>query len=114
MRNAKLGRAVLNHVVVCPEEFDMGTYGYLSGCGTIACLAGHAMLRAGYSLMSGGYYRPDGSYVECEPDEAALLLGLTDDECHPPREMSLFASGQSNAEGIARFRELVEKAEADL
>jgi hypothetical protein len=38
--------AVANHILEHPEEFDMNTWGYQSACGTVACLAGTAVLQA--------------------------------------------------------------------
>ena len=38
--------AVADHILAHPEEFDMNTWGYQSACGTVACLAGTAVLQA--------------------------------------------------------------------
>ena len=39
--------AVANHILEHPKEFDMNTWGYQgTACGTVACLAGTAVLQA--------------------------------------------------------------------
>lgn len=109
MENAELGRKVLDQIDARPETLYMGAWGYGScepgeewACGTVACLAGHAMLAAGYSLRRHLYYRPDGTRVNDEAGEAAVLLGFRDGEARVFHDM---------AGGPARFREMVEKAE---
>ncbi len=114
MENVQLGRKVLDYVTEHPKQFNMSTYGQTWSCGTVACLAGHAMLLAGYEMNRGGtYYRPDGSVVECESGEAAALLGLSEEERFPPDEFTIFSGHLSNNTAINRFREIVEKAEAN-
>ena len=79
MDNPELGRKVLDFVTEHPEQFDMDDWGrFSSACGTIGCLAGHAMLQGGYRFDPNlnAYVRPDGSTVHDHPGEAARLLGL--------------------------------------
>lgn len=135
MRNPILGRRVLDHVTEHPGRLDMDHWGYHRPvCGTVACLGGWAMILAGYEFRpaifadsretisyTGTFHRPDGSLVDDPAWEAAELLGLTDDEyltsepiigdCGEPDYCTLFASQPIEA-AIARFRAMVEKAEA--
>ncbi len=123
MKNVQLGRKVLDHIIAHPEEHKQDIYGLQTLCGTRACIAGHAMLRAGYSLryldddrfLDGWFCRPDGERVRRLECEASDLLGLTDDERYGlDDELGLFSSGLSNSEAVERLRVLVEKSEADL
>ena len=113
MKNAELGRQVLDHVDAHPEQFDMWQWGYESTvCGTVACLAGRTLLLSGYSLDDDGHFwSPDGTPVS-PSYEAAQLLGLTDSErWGGDGEPSLFMDMDSRS-AIARFRVMVESAEA--
>lgn len=85
MDNTELGKLVLKQIGAFPETFRMSTFGYISPCGTVACLAGHAMLLSGYELNNSDfaitiprYRRPDGSLVSppAMGAEAAQLLGM--------------------------------------
>jgi len=113
--NPELGRKVLTQVTGHREQFNMGSWGYTDPvCGTTACIAGWAMLLTpGYSMTEGGlFYRPDGTCVHSEGDEARELLGLSDDERYGTAgcAYSLFADDEDSA--IERLRVLVEAAEA--
>jgi len=61
--------------------FDMADWGgKMVGCGSVHCLGGWTMIAAGYTNKRwGAFYRPDGSLVDWNGDEAAELLGLTRD-----------------------------------
>lgn len=114
--NTELGRKVLAHVTARRDQFDMTVWGDRDPeCGTVACLAGWAMLLSGYRLRDGEFVRPDGCEVESgtEGDEAALLLELSDAERYGSHgeECSLFGEWDEE-EAIARFRKLVEASEA--
>jgi hypothetical protein len=125
MDNPELGRLVLKRIEAEPELFDMETYGMITPCGTVACLAGHAMLASGYVLRETGslfdplsvFIRPDGTPVHDKGREAAGLLGLTDGEFRGEDyrlggiQIPLFHGMQSRERAIARFRALVEAAE---
>jgi hypothetical protein len=115
--NAELGRKVLDYVTAHREQLDMGDFGRYERCGTVACLAGWTLLLSGYTLTSDlTFMRPDGSRVHAGPgpgDEAARLLNLTaaEEDGEPGAPWPLFYAGDEDA-AIARFRELVEAAEA--
>jgi hypothetical protein len=114
VKNYELGRTVLNMIDARPELLDMKVYGngnWTPGlepdCGTVACLAGHAMIAAGYKMElvdnKTDFFRPDGSKVEWESAEAGELLGITG------AEKWVFFSWN----GPEEFRTLVEEAEKD-
>lgn len=114
--NTELGRKVLGHITTHREQFDMTVYGEkYPECGTVACIAGWAMLLSGYQLSDGPggshFIRPDGSTVpdSMNGDEAAELLDLTAAERYggPESECSLFTEWDEDA-AIDRFRMLVE------
>lgn len=122
MDNQYLGELVLKQVDSCPESFAMGTWGYTGGsCGTIACLAGHAMLLSGYRLVrmprrsiyqmgnSQVYVRPDGSQVFNYGGEAQVLLGMADSERY--RDVGPWTSHDiflDMSAGLERFQKLVD------
>ena len=129
MENVNLGRKVVDHLTLNPQELDMGTYGERHPCGTIACLAGHTMLQAGYTLvdndLSQHFIRPDGTTVEDEAFEARELLGISDVEYYwpwiaipaqgNPGATTIFAGYLTNEEAFYRFKQIVllsEMAEA--
>jgi hypothetical protein len=113
MKNPELGRKVLSHLAEHPEQFDMGTFGEVADCGTVACLAGHALIQGGYGVDDGGfYYDHDGVIVIDEQTEAVFLLGLTGEELgRGTGPGGLFSAEQTGDEALARFREIVEAAE---
>jgi hypothetical protein len=78
MENPELGRMILKEIDAHPDSFTMALWGKPTACGTVACLAGHAMLLSGYTLRAENtFFRPDGTYVGVPSSEAAGLLGLT-------------------------------------
>jgi hypothetical protein len=118
--DAKLGRAVLDVVDYEPEHFSMLRWGGIEACGTVACLAGTALLKAGCTLrqVPDGFAwcefrRPDGSAVTSEAAEAQFLLGLTDDEVGIGEAGTGIGTRlwHDYEHGVERFRALVEKAE---
>jgi hypothetical protein len=122
MQNAELGRKVVDVMDTAPELFDMGTWGSHTPCGTVGCLAGHAMLQAGYSLSFGGLFtRPDGSAVLDEAAEAQYLLGMSRREVSDPeteagcdccvKEPTIWMDFKN---GPDRFRKLVEESEGKI
>lgn len=117
--NTELGRRILDHITAHRDQFDMGIWGRFDPeCGTAACLAGWAMLLSGYRVNDiEDFIRPDGSAVRpgVEGDEAAGLLDLSYEERYGAEEdeCSLFTSPDED-QAIARFRALVEVAEASL
>jgi hypothetical protein len=112
---ADLGRKVLDHVTVHREQFDMDIFGVeLPVCGTTACLAGWAMLLSGYKLVGyEAFRRPDGTRVHGNTEEAMHLLDLTEAELEDDRGRRFLFYILSEDEAIARFRALVEAAEAE-
>jgi hypothetical protein len=88
MDNTELGKLVIKQIEAFPETFNMGTFGmfiqYGTECGTVACLAGHALLLSGYDLRPSTpgrycYLRPDGNEVGIG-SEARQLLGMRREE----------------------------------
>lgn len=116
--DAVLGRKVLDYVTAHRDEFDMKVFGIRgTACGTVACLAGHAMLLSGYSLAEAGggypFSRPDGTPVFDEASEATRLLALTDEEYYGDwQEPATLFGPQNDDYAIGRLRSLVEAAEA--
>lgn len=109
MRNVQLGREIVDVMDMQPEQFSMEVWGQATVCGTVACLAGTAMLRSGYKLrFSSVFYRPDGTPVTNEWREASKLLGLEDDEEYVKDGGSIW---YDIANGPDRFRKLVEESE---
>jgi hypothetical protein len=109
MDNPELGRKVLNVADLEPESFSMGTWGERTVCGTVACLAGHALLQSGYRLhRSGEFTRPDGTHVYSMSGEAERLLGMTGQEAQGDGIIPLWYDMFG---GLDRFRKLVEEAE---
>jgi hypothetical protein len=116
MENIELAKLILKQIDAFPESFDMNSWVAVSPCGTVACIAGHAMLLSGYSwgktLHPGGYYisrftRPDGTVVDDNQTEGQKLLGLADDEYfteYAGDPMGLF--WLENDEAVARLRSL--------
>ena len=52
MENKMLAKLVLKQVHAEPERFDMDQWGYNDACGTVACLAGWALLvHGGYRVL---------------------------------------------------------------
>lgn len=109
MDNPALGRRVIDVMDTDPEHFSMATWGSRTACGTVACLAGTAMLLSGYAFDGMNFFRPDGSITDREDLEAASLLGMS------PAEVNGGAPGlgiwYDMASGPDRFRKLVEESE---
>lgn len=112
MDNTQLGRKVVDVMDCNPEQFSMSTWGEVTDCGTVACLAGTAMLQSGYRLRDGAFYRPDGSFVTNEGREAKNLLGLTDEEEYAPGAGGTIWYDFNG--GPDRFRKLVEESEGNI
>jgi len=129
MENAKLGRAILDHVTGNPANFDMNTWGDLTECGTVACLAGHTLILSGeyelvpYTTLAGEFihvFRRVRDRQIVQPiqvsDLAQDLLGIDGDAIWhevPGNDDGLHLFDQQPAaDAIAWFRRLVEQAEA--
>jgi hypothetical protein len=114
--NTELGRRVLDHVAAHRNLFDTSTFGNRDERGTVADLAGRAMLLSGYTLgWQGDYTRPDGTRVELHTysDEARGLLGLDDEEFYGRDDADhMLFDWQPEETAIAAFRAIVERAEA--
>jgi hypothetical protein len=115
--NAALLRAVLTQVEDHPKQFDMSVWGEMErSCGTVACLAGWALILSGWKLVDDCTFEsPDGKreiYRGQDIErEAQAALDLTDDKMWDGADVApLFALGEFEA--VTRLRELVEEAEA--
>jgi hypothetical protein len=110
MQNVKLGRAIVDVMDLTPELFNMNSWGRVTACGTVACLAGHAMLLSGYTCKGTGglFYRPDGTLVFDEAGEARCLLGMEYEEIRIGFGSEIW---HDYVEGPDRFRKLVEESE---
>jgi hypothetical protein len=83
--NTELARLVRKQVTEFPDTFDMAVWADENRCGTVACIADHAMILSGYSFRMGEgalrdevyFCRPDGTEVIDIDGEASLLLGIT-------------------------------------
>lgn len=115
-----MGRLVLKQIDADPASFDMLTFGKRTDCGTVACLAGHALLLSGYRMVEAGadapgqvWYRPDGTRVTCLDAEGQAVLGLTQKEyLYRPDgdEVPLFYD-YSETMAVERLRLAVEASE---
>lgn len=109
MDNAELGRKVVDIIDTQPELFDMGTWASEAACGTVACLAGHVLLLSGYKFRFDRFWCPDGTLARYEPEEAAKLLGMDEDEQgYHGKEVPVWFDFKN---GPDRFRKLVEESE---
>jgi hypothetical protein len=126
MENAELGRLALKQIDTFPDTFSMSTWGIRTECGTVACLAGHAMLCSGYEEKTFpqyrmvSYIRPDGAEVlrtltghRAYGDEAQELLGMSKTERYgcpcplrPGCDDDIFLD---MGHGLERFRRLLEE-----
>jgi hypothetical protein len=85
VENKELGRLVLKQAEAEPRSLDMCSWGHRDSCGTVACIAGWAMIFSGYTLPDehdecGCYQRPDGTHVSNHGEEGQRLLGLSNEE----------------------------------
>jgi hypothetical protein len=109
------------------HRFSMGVWGNLSGCGTVGCLAGTALLLRGYRITGlNEFSRPDGTAVPVRcpqeflssdiAEEAARVLDMSEDEEFRTAEASPWRAADKIwydiENGLERFRCLVEDAEA--
>jgi hypothetical protein len=125
--NLELAQRVCKQITAFPESYRMECWvgEPEEGCGTVACIAGHAMLMSGYSytkmkdpdsdsVLPGAFLfvRPDGTEVDSSlnESEAISLLELTDEEYEGEDGIPLFHDylGDSAA---TRLRILIEQAE---
>lgn len=123
LANHRLARQVLDVADHDPGHFDMSTWGRreVNECGTVACLAGHVLLRSGYKLRDDfGYDRPDGTRVNDIPQEAEELLGVTGRQPYSAlwllgvtgrQQYSALWLWYDSSGGVAAFREMTERAE---
>lgn len=82
---AKLLRQVAEVIRKEPDAHDQETWGWLDDdydCGTVACIAGHAVVQAGYKLENnyGQCLNPQLGSIRRIEDVAQELLGLDDAE----------------------------------
>jgi hypothetical protein len=125
MKNPELARLVLKQVQAHPETFEMGVWGMREECGTVACLAGWAMVFSGYELRqvplppyarpeqpgdTWAFFRPDGTWVEEDEWEGRHLLGLSDEEYRDGFGVELFYDDPEGA--LTRLQELIAASEA--
>jgi hypothetical protein len=75
--NAALGRRVLNHLTWHPGQLDMSGWAWHDReRGTIASMAGWALLLSGYTLpQRGQYQRADGTAVRALVEAAEANCG---------------------------------------
>lgn len=126
MENQHLAEMIIKQIDAFPESFAMDQWGSVTSCGTVACLAGHAMLHCGYRLAGvtktdwmGIQYQAfffaddDGIPVANYGNEAQRLLGMSDEERYgetaygiPRPDGDIFLNMNS---GLARFRALVKE-----
>ena len=126
MDNQHLAEMILKQIDTFPESFRMDQWGTETACGTVACIAGHAMLHSGYQLTEvtktdlGGYrYEvfyytdPDDRMVANYGNAAQRLLGMSDEERYgetaygiPRPDGDIFLDMNS---ALPRFRALVKE-----
>lgn len=120
MENVTLGREVIDQADADPRSFSMFGWAHQNTqaeCGTVACLGGWAMLKSGYTwgvdshTFRSVFTRPDGSVVHSPDDEAAYLLGMSEDEEYGDEYRPIWYDYEN---GLDRFRKLVEAAEGAL
>lgn len=90
--NVPLLRKTLEHITAHPDEWDQDIWAERTPCGTVACLAGTAVLLQGFEL---DFYESEcdcgcregttASYVISDPPQtiqevARTTLGLTEDQ----------------------------------
>jgi hypothetical protein len=69
-----------------PKHFDMRRLATKTECGTTMCIAGHTLDLAGYKkkydadIKEFDWYSPDNQYISWPLEEAARLLGISNDE----------------------------------
>lgn len=78
-RNEELFRAVADYIEEHPERYSQTTYGYTTGCDTVACIAGTALLLSGLTLQPDGddWLWFNGTFIVDTRTKAQHLLGLT-------------------------------------
>lgn len=109
MENKMLARLVLKQVHAEPERFSMDHWGYnRAACGTVACLAGWALLvHGGYRFLNYAVFEreADNFFVAgyAIGDEAQHLLGMSDAERYWG-DGDLFMTGEEEA--LERFTRL--------
>ena len=126
MENQYLAEMIIKQIDAFPESFAMDQWGSVTSCGTVACLAGHAMLHCGYRLAGvtktdwmGIQYQAflftddDGIPVVNYGDEAQRLLGMSNDERFGK---DVYDIGRPDGDifldmnsGLTRFRALVKE-----
>lgn len=76
---------VADYILEHPEEFNMGTFGQKSPCGTTACIAGTAILLAERQGLA------QTTWFESWDPQVTLMGVVTDLETHNVFNMSAFA-----------------------
>lgn len=78
--NVELMNKVIARIEAHPESFSMVDYIKTTDCGTVACVAGHALLLSGYYVDEHGHlFNPHATFGSFF-NTAADLLDLSDDE----------------------------------
>lgn len=121
MQNPELGRKVLDYIDEHPEQFNINYWGVPdTGCGTVACFAGHALLQAGYEMTGYDRFRaPDGTVVSMYGADgvpewtAKKLLGLSDDEYYEEGWKNPLFCEEDGDRAVIRFTAIVEASEAE-
>ena len=118
MENLELAKLVLKQADTYPETFDMNVFCEIGPCGTVACIAGHALLLSGmYSVVTEHdehtyLLEPDGELLAADEGirKAQCLLGMSDAERFAGNSYNdIFYDFQ---DGLSRFRELTESSSA--
>lgn len=118
--NTELGREILGVHDARPQQLKMSTWGREGLCGTVACIAGWALLLSGWELEDDLViqFRKGGRtllFSDEVREEARRLLDLSDAEYereyNDERGITLF-DNQPTHHAIAWLREITEAAEA--
>lgn len=99
-RNDGLIDDVVDYIRKHPDEWNQAVWGYRESCGTQACFAGTALLLSGYEISeNGGFVNPDGDKVWSVPNEAQMLLGITE----PQRWLLFFALSEEQGQAALEY-----------
>lgn len=115
--NIPFARKVVEYIEAHPDEHEQATFAKraINGCGTTACIAGHALLLSGeYDLTAEWDFAGEFDFIQkstgeivVASDHAQALLGV--DEV---QQETLFFTLQDEDEALDFLRELIVDAEA--